>query len=56
MHWEGYNEKDATWEPIENLVNAAETVRAFDAALEATEKLRRQEIIDARSAAKACTG
>ena len=30
IKWEGFNEKDATWEPLSNLGNVKELVKDFE--------------------------
>ena len=34
VKWEGYEEKDATWEPVGNLGNVKELVREYDKQIE----------------------
>ena len=51
--WSGCEDKDATWEPAENLVGAAATVRAFDEGLKVKEAARKKAVKEAREAAAA---
>ena len=53
VHWVGYAEEDATWEPSENLVGAAETVREFDEAKAKVDKANKEAAIAAKKQAKA---
>ena len=34
VKWDGYSEKEGTWEPIANLKNVKDMVKEFDAQLE----------------------
>ena len=38
MRWKGYEPKDDTWEPIENLANCEEFIKDFNDRCEAEEK------------------
>ena len=46
--WENYAEKDATWEPMENLVGCAAQIRSYEKAREAEDLKAKEDILQRR--------
>ena len=52
VQWEGFAATEATWEPAQNLVGATETVREFNDAKAAADRIHKEKIIEAKRKAK----
>ena len=50
--WEGWAEKDATWEPMEHLVGCAAQIREYEQRQEAEDKKAKEEILKKRQEKK----
>ncbi|KAL1527010.1 hypothetical protein AB1Y20_015698 [Prymnesium parvum] len=50
--WEGYQENDTTWEPIENLMGCAAEIREYEERREAADKAVNEDIIRKRQEAR----
>ena len=51
--WEGYEESQSTWEPMENLVGCAAQIREYETFQEAEDKKAKEDILKKRSDKKA---
>ena len=52
VRWEGYAEKDDTWEPMEHLVGCAEHIRKYENNREVEYQHAKQAVVDKREKAK----
>ena len=52
VKWEGYHDKDNTWEPMENLVGCAKEIREYEKARDEEDKSAEQTALNKRQAAK----
>ena len=52
VKWEGYEDKDNTWETMENLVGCANEIRAYEKKREEEDTAAKQTALDKRQAAK----
>ena len=52
VHWEGFDDQDATWEPAANLVGAAGTIREFNEAKKQEDLRQKGLLVEARRKAK----
>ena len=52
VKWEGYEEKDNTWEPMGNLVGCANEIRAYEKKRGEEDATAKQAALDRRQAAK----
>ena len=52
VKWEGWDAKDNTWEPMDNLVGCAPQIRAFEKTREAEDAKAKEEVLRKRQAAK----
>ena len=52
VRWEGYGEKDDTWEPIEHLVGCATFIREFESRREEEDKQEKARALERRQQAK----
>ncbi|KAL1511815.1 hypothetical protein AB1Y20_005101 [Prymnesium parvum] len=50
--WEGYGEKDMTWEPMENLVGCAQQIREYEKEREKHDALEKERVLKKRKEAK----
>mmetsp|Transcript_29030 Transcript_29030/g.72407 ORF Transcript_29030/g.72407 Transcript_29030/m.72407 type:complete len:92 (+) Transcript_29030:52-327(+) len=46
VHWEGYAEKDQTWEPMENLVGCAAQIREYERERERIDKEAKENVLE----------
>ena len=44
VHWKGYGPQERTWEPLENLANAQETLAEFIQQNPETQRVRKLEV------------
>lgn len=50
--WEGYDENDTTWEPIENLVGCAAEIREYEERRDAADKTAKEDVLRKRQEAR----
>ena len=53
VQWKGFDDAESTWEPTENLVGAAATVREFNEAKKSEDLAAKKALVEARQQAKA---
>lgn len=51
VHWRGYTEENATWEPLANVVNAKTSIRTFETKFPLKSKPTKKELTKARKSA-----